>query len=371
MPDFALTGSGSGKGKTKHRISSNKKRTVKAASTYGEAYRKYVKMYGGKTEPSEPNNAETDNNGKLVVGKEEEKKGFFQSIADKIGLGSKSDNTNSEEDAEKEKAEGEKEKAEGEKEKVEGEKEKAEGEKEKVEGEKEKVEGNDEVKEEGEQAEKEKEEGDSPFSSIKNALSDAEETIAGQKDKLEKNIEEGKETLTAATNDTVSELANGVKNTTQRVSSNIINSVSKLTPGSTSSTPLIGDDETTETNDQDQGQGQNQPTRNAAITTLAGEAVGTSMSAAERALESMKDALKAFQLALAAVETVIGATKASVVANSAIERMTTAPSRPLSEEGLSPSTPSSLPSVMDMDDSNDASLKEMNSSSPDSIPESK
>jgi hypothetical protein len=169
MPDFALTGSGSGKGKTKHRISSNKKRTVKAASTYGEAYRKYVKMYGGKTEPSEPNNAETDNNGKLVVGKEEEKKGFFQSIADKIGLGSKSDNTNSEEDAEKEKAEGEKEKA--------------EGEKEKVEGEKEKVEGNDEVKEEGEQAEKEKEEGDSPFSSIKNALSDAEETIAGQKDK--------------------------------------------------------------------------------------------------------------------------------------------------------------------------------------------
>jgi hypothetical protein len=345
MPDFALTGTGigSGKGKTKHRISSNKKRTVKAASTYGEAYRKYVKMYGGKAEPSEPNNAETDNNGKVVVGKEEEKKGFFQAIADKIGLGSKSDKSE-EEVKEEGKEEG----------KVEGKDEV------KVEGEE-----DEEVKKEGEQAEKEKEEGDSPFSSIKNALSDAEETIAGQKDKLEKNIEEGKERLTAATNDTVSELANGVKNTTQRVSSNIINSVSKLTPGSSSSSPPMMNDGDAETNDQNQDQNQdqdqNESTRNAAVTTLAGEAVGTSMSAAERALESMKDALKAFKLAVAAVETVIGATKAGIVANSAIERMTTAPSRPLSDEQSLPSPSSSLPSVMD--DSNETSLKEMNSSS--------
>ena len=44
-------------GRTKHKGTKNKKRTVKAASTYGEAYRKYVKMYGGE------NNETTDNNG--------------------------------------------------------------------------------------------------------------------------------------------------------------------------------------------------------------------------------------------------------------------------------------------------------------------
>ncbi len=35
-------------GKTKNRGRKNNKRTVKAASTYGDAYRKYMKMYGGQ-----------------------------------------------------------------------------------------------------------------------------------------------------------------------------------------------------------------------------------------------------------------------------------------------------------------------------------
>jgi len=43
-----------GGGKTKNKGRKNKKRTVKAASTYGEAYRKYVKMYGGQGKDEKP-----------------------------------------------------------------------------------------------------------------------------------------------------------------------------------------------------------------------------------------------------------------------------------------------------------------------------
>ena len=34
-------------GGTKHRVKRNRRRTVKAAATYGAAYRKYNRMYGG------------------------------------------------------------------------------------------------------------------------------------------------------------------------------------------------------------------------------------------------------------------------------------------------------------------------------------
>lgn len=341
MPDFALTG---GKGKTKHRSSSNKKRTVKAASTYGEAYRKYVKMYGGQTKDGEKDSTEEEPKNGVETENGEPKKGILASVASALGFGDKkkeevnnkpegdddaSSGSESEEDPEKEKERKERE-----------EKEKEQG-------------------EEGNKGEKGKEESSSsPFSAITEALSGAEERISKEKANLEETIEKGRETLATATTNTVSELANGVKNTTESVSSNLINRMSNLTTGSTTSPPM---------NESSAMPDQNEYARNEAISTLAGEAVGTSMSAAERALESMKDALKAFQLALAAVETVIGATKASVVASSVNERMQTTPapmpgSSTLVPDSLSPSSSSSSmsPSGMDDSNSNDASLKEMN-----------
>lgn len=48
-----LFGTSSGGG-TKHRVKRNRRRTVKAAATYGAAYRKYNRMYGGATDEPVP-----------------------------------------------------------------------------------------------------------------------------------------------------------------------------------------------------------------------------------------------------------------------------------------------------------------------------
>ena len=339
MPDFAVAG---GKGKTKHRASSNKKRTVKAASTYGEAYRKYVKMYGGQQTGGEevpPKNGEEVQPKTEKAQPTNEEPGIMAKVASALGIGEKKKE-------EVVKPQGEDNNSDSSGSETEDDPERAN-------------------EKEGKEREKNPE-GEEPgiFSSVKAALSGAEEKISEEKDSLEQNIAKGRETLTAAANDTVSQLANGVKDTTERVSSNIISGISNLTTGP-ASTPMS--DNTTMTN-------QNESARNEAISTLAGEAVGTSMSAAERALESMKDALKAFQLALAAVETVIGATKASVVASSVTERMQTPVQTPM-PTSTSTSTPTSSvspvsssdmnmsPSMSPSMDSNGESLKDMNAPS--------
>jgi hypothetical protein len=46
--------SGTSGGGTKHRVKRNRRRTVKAAATYGAAYRKYNRMYGGATDDPAP-----------------------------------------------------------------------------------------------------------------------------------------------------------------------------------------------------------------------------------------------------------------------------------------------------------------------------
>ena len=55
-------------GGTKHRVKRNRRRTVKAAATYGAAYRKYNRMYGGATDdplPAPP--APTDEENKQMA----------------------------------------------------------------------------------------------------------------------------------------------------------------------------------------------------------------------------------------------------------------------------------------------------------------
>ena len=89
---MALFGTSSGGG-TKHRVKRNRRRTVKAAATYGAAYRKYNRMYGGAGATDDPVPA-------VPPAVEEKKTGVLEQFINFVTPGKKDDNN---EDAEQQK----------------------------------------------------------------------------------------------------------------------------------------------------------------------------------------------------------------------------------------------------------------------------
>jgi hypothetical protein len=298
-------------GKTKNRNRRNKKRTVKAASTYGEAYKKYVRMYGGQGK--ETDKAAAKNNPTVVKDNAEdnpeeqkEQKGFFASVIDKIK--GKSDDADADAATKKAEADVKDPKSDSETDAAESGEDK-EGEENK--------EGND----------------GGPFSALTKAFSDTADNVQGKVNDVETGLANAKSKLDTATGEisnTLETVKDTVTNTSDVIGSKVSETVSKVatTVASPSSdepvtTPLEEADaadivSATPSDDEPVAATQAASSGSAAaITELAGETVSSSVKAAEDSLKTLEDALKALQLAVIAARTVVNATKASVVASTA------------------------------------------------------
>jgi hypothetical protein len=259
-------------GRTKHKGKTNKKRTVKAASTYGEAYRKYVKMYGGQGKDENPEKTEPTKPQPTEENQKEEEKGFFGNLVETFQTitGKKNEETKNEETK-------------------------------------------------NDIFEKAKDSLSSVTSTVQEKVQGAEESLESTKntlgaavDKVSETAEQVKGTLSETTSklgDTISQGVQQVEEVTSPVTEKDVaeSGAAEAAAAAATETVTAAATEETQANNTPSSESSNSSDsssdssdgleqKNEAVTALAGEAVGSSMSAAEQALQSMKDAQKPVSL---------------------------------------------------------------------------
>lgn len=300
MPQNKVTG-----GKTQNRNRRNRKRTVKAASTYGEAYQKYVRMYGGQAKDAEAENPPAPDPDVNTGEEQKEQKGFFSGLIDKF-KGTSDDENNG----------------------------------------KDKAVAKPDV-ETSEETATEEESG--VFDKITNAFSKTTDTVKAKATEVESDLTDAKTKLDSATGEiskTFDNVRDTVSRTTDVIGSQVSETASKVAETvadnpDESGQPLEeadskdvisdsnskSDSESSSSSPADAAatgaalsndsalNSSSSSSSTSAIAELADETVASSVKAAEDSLKTLEDALKALQLAVIAARTVVNATKASVVAN--------------------------------------------------------